>query len=594
MRISKLLFAVALLALLAAPLAAQDVRDEEATRMIREYTTDPQFLTPLVDYLPASDTVPSPLDLLGYLPGTPGRLTYYDEILRYYHALAEASERVAIFELGRSHRGNMMIVVAVADAEAIADLDRYRAYTRALADPRSCDEERMREIVAEAKPFYLLSGGLHSPETGSPEMLMELAYRLAVSDTEMIRRIRDNVVTLIIPVLEMDGWNRQVDWYYRHTQHVEEWEDLIMRSPPFWGDYTQHDNNRDGITVSQPLTENIYTAFFMFHPQVTHDLHESVPLLYVSTGTGPYYTSLDPITIDEWQWFAFNEVTQMTRYGVPGVWTHGFYTGWYPGYLLWLGNNHNSIGRFYETFGNAGANTYRRKITFGFGRESITSRQWYRPSPPPSEVVWSLRNNTNLMESGCLIALDFTARHRDTILENFWVKGRNALEAGRSEAPYAWIIPPAQGDPLAARRLLTMLRKHRIEMHRLSADLEIGEDSYPTGSVVVRLDQPYRTLAKTLFEVQSWPEGDETNPYDATAWTLGLMLGVETARVDDAAVLEAAAGRRQLGLRRPHRGLPPVGPPARAAAGHRDDGRLPRAGPQRRRGAGGRRRVRRR
>jgi len=287
-RVAVLLAALCLLG--AVSLSAQDRRDEEATKMIREYTTDQRFLTPLVDYLPASDTVPSPLKVLGYISGTPGKQTYYDDILRYYETLAGASDRVAVYDIGKSHQGNRMVVVAVADAELIADIDRYRGYTKELADPRTCDEARKAEIVKQAKPFYLLSGGLHSPETGSPEMLMELAYRLAVSDTEMIKRIRANVITLILPVLETDGWNRQVDWYYRHTKKYEDWENKPPSSPPYWGDYTAHDNNRDGIMVSQPLTRNIFNAFFMFHPQVCHDLHESVPLLYISTGTGPYYT----------------------------------------------------------------------------------------------------------------------------------------------------------------------------------------------------------------------------------------------------------------------------------------------------------------
>lgn len=533
-----LLPVILLLTTIAFPAGAQDQVDEKATAMIKEFTTDPKFLTPLVDYLPASGTVPSQLEVLGYISGTPGKHTYYADIVRYLQTLADKSERVKIFEIGKSHQGATMILVAIADEEVINNLDDYRNLTKKLADPRSCSKEEMADIAKKGKPFYLITGGLHSPETGSPEMLMELAYRLAVSETEMIKRIRSNVITLIVPVLEIDGWNRQVDWYYRHTKKVEEWEDLVTRSSPYWGKYTHHDNNRDGIMVSQPLTKNLFKAFFMFHPQVCLDLHESVALLYVSTGTGPYYTSLDPIVIDEWQWFSFNEVTQLTRYGVPGVWTHAFYTGWYPGYMLWLPNNHNSIGRFYETFGNAGANTYERDITSrrGGGR---STRQWYRPLPPPANVKWSLRNNNNLMQSGVLVSLDFTARHRDTVIENFWIKGNNALEAGKNEAPYAWIIPPEQNDPLAADRLLEVLRWQHVEMHILNDDLTLSEKAYPAGSVVIRMDQPYRTIAKTLLEVQNWPKGNQVNPYDATGWTLGLMLGVETIKIDDKAVLEA-------------------------------------------------------
>lgn len=567
MRKKAVLLLSAILTVVAVPLLSQDRIDKEATEKIRKFTTDPQYLTSLVDYLPYSEIVPAPHEILGYITGAPGHMTYYDDILRYYRALDSASSRVKIFEIGKSHEGNTMIVVAVADENTIIDIDLFLGDIKRLADPRQCSESEMKEIIKIAKPFYLLTGGLHSSETGGPEMLMELAYRLVVSETEMIRRIRTDVVTLIVPVLEMDGWNRQVDWYYRHTKKVKKYEDIPKSSPPFWGNYIFHDNNRDGIVLSQPLSKNLNEVFFMFYPQVVHDLHESVPLLYISTGTGPYYPSLSPIVRNEWQWFAFNEVTQMTSLGVPGVWTWGFFTGWYPGYGAWSGNNHNAISRFYETFGNAGANTYERTISTAPG-EGSTSEEWYRPLPPPQKTMWSLRNNTNIMESACLIALDFTARHKDTVLENFWRKGRNAVEKGRSEKPYAWIVPLDQNDLFTARRMLQLFKMHRIETKRLSTKFPAANKSYPPGSIVIRMDQPYRNFAKSLLEIQKWPEKSSTHPYDATAWNLGMMLGIKTERIDDKAILEAPmrttagnlfAGRLNGSKSGSHIFLPPQG-----------------------------------
>jgi len=530
--------AVAVLAILVSPAFPQDRIDRDAGKKILEYTTDSHYLTPLVDHLPYSEKVPAPHEVLGYVTGAPGHMTYYKDILRYFQALAESSERVKLFEVGKSHEGNTMIAVAVADANSIIDLDLFRGDTKRLSDPRTCNAEAMKMIVREAKPFYMFTGGLHSPETGSPEMLMELAYRLAVEEDLFIRRIRNNVITLIIPVLEIDGWNRQVDWYYHHTKKISKYEDIPKTSPPIWGNYIVHDNNRDGIMLSQPLSRNMNEAFFMFYPQIVHDLHESVPLLYVSTGTGPYYPTLSPILRNEWQWLAFNDVTQMTSLGVPGVWTWGFFTGWYPGYGAWSGNNHNAISRFYETFGNAGANTYERTISETPG-EGRTSEEWYRPLPPPAKTLWSLRNNINLQESGCLVALEFTARHKDTILENFWRKAHNAVLKGRTEKPYAWIIPLRQTDLVAARRLLHVLQLHRIEVQQLTENFSVGERSFQAGSVVVRMDQPYRNFAKSLLEIQEWPEHSETRPYDATTWTMGLMMGIDTARIDDKMVLQA-------------------------------------------------------
>ena len=103
-------------------------------------------------------------------------------------------------------------------------------------------------------------------------------------------------------------------------------------------------------------------TFLEYHPTVLHDLHESVPFLYTSTGTGPYNAWLDPIVVDEWQTMAYHEIEEMTKRGVPGVWTHGFYDGWAPNYMFYVANGHNSIGRFYETFGNGGADTQDRVV----------------------------------------------------------------------------------------------------------------------------------------------------------------------------------------------------------------------------------------
>src|SRR5436309_15050595 len=171
---------LALLALLALPL--QQPVDSAYTAKIRELTTEPRFNTELTDHLPTDARVPSPLKVLGYVPGTVGRLSYVADITRYFRALDEASPRVKVFDLGKSDEGRPMIVAAIADSATITRLDRYRDITAALADPRRLTADTALRLIAAGKPIYYLTGSIHSPETGSPEMLMELAYRLAVEE----------------------------------------------------------------------------------------------------------------------------------------------------------------------------------------------------------------------------------------------------------------------------------------------------------------------------------------------------------------------------------------------------------------------------
>ena len=186
---------------------------------------------------------------------------------------------------------------------------------------------------------------------------MELAYRLAVDDSPYIKYIRSHMIVLITPVVEVDGRDRMVDIYKWHLAHPNEnWPRLV-----YWGHYVAHDNNRDAMGMTLDLTKNVLNTYLDWHAQVLHDLHESVPFLYDNTvGDGPYNAWIDPILAGEWAEIGWNNVQQMTEFGMPGVFTHGDFDTWSPGYLMFLAAMHNGISRLYETFGNGGADTEKR------------------------------------------------------------------------------------------------------------------------------------------------------------------------------------------------------------------------------------------
>ncbi len=509
-------------------LQASQARDTTYERLIRDATTDPRFLPASVATIPDHPTIPSPREHFGTIAGAPGVMHRSAELYGYYRALAAASPRVHVERQGRTEEGRELLLVTIADEATMGRLDRIKQGLAALADPRTTDRAAMERLLGEIKPVYYLMGGLHSPEMGPPEMLIELTYRLAVSDDSLIQRIRNNVVVLINPVAEPDGRDRQVDWYYRYTKGRPELDDGFPRSSPYWGKYVFHDNNRDGIQISQELTKAGYRTYYEWHPLVMHDLHESVPLLYVSTGTGPYNRTVDPIIITEWQTLANWDIQSLTQQGVPGVWTWGFFDGWWPGYGAWAATNHNGISRFYETFGNAGADTYLRDLRGQtYAGDSVTTAQWYRPWPPTAKVRWSLRNNTNMMQGGVLASLDYAARNARDLLVNFWQKGVNSIERGRTRTPHAFLIPALekQRDPRRAAYLVNQLQRHAIEVHR-------STDTLP-GSFLVKLDQPYRDLAVNLLTKQDYPSSARYPPYDDIAWTLGLLYGVDVQPVND-------------------------------------------------------------
>lgn len=516
---------------------APQAADGEFARLVREWTTRPEFISPLVDYLPVAAGIPSPKDVIGHHVGEPKKLTYYEDILKYYRALAAASPRVSVMEIGTSDEGRPLVVVAIATADTIAGLERYREHLARLADPRKLSEAQAQQVIEEAKPIYHVMAGLHAGETGPPEMLMELVYRLAADESPLYREIRDNMIVTITPVADPDGRDRYIDWYYAYKVD-ETSEDESYGGPPYWGKYVRHDNNRD-INYSQAITRAVLKWYLEWHPPVLHDIHESVPFLFTFSGQAPQNPTLDPILYAELPWYANFEMAQAIKYGMPGVWTHAFVDMWSPGYFGFMASNHNGMLRMYEVFGNGGANTMLRKIDRGARGGSQTRREWYRPLPPYAEVEWSIRNNVNYGQTALLSALQLTARFPKVVLENFYRKSRNAVEAGTRNPPYAFVIPAGQADMTRVAFVADVLLTQGIELGCTRAEAVIGDLTIPAGSLVVRLDQPYGRLAKILLEKQDFPDPN-LRTYDDSAWTMGLLTHTEVKPIADKAILDVA------------------------------------------------------
>lgn len=500
---------------------------EEYTKKIREYTTDPHFSTKYVDYLPYKAGVPSPLEVLGHIVGAPNILSYSSDVYKYLRALEKASPRVKIFTVGKTEEGRDWILAVISDEATIKNLGRYKEITAKLADPRKITDVEAQALIKQGKPIYWATGGMHSGETGSVEMLMELAYRLAVDDAPFVKAIRDNAIVMITPILEVDGRDKYVDVAMAPRKDSKA---VVPRSPLWWGKYVAHDNNRDNIGQALALTKHIMKVELEFHPQVMHDLHESASHLYISTGSGPYNAWLDPIVIDEWHQLAYHEVDGMTREGVPGVWTHAFYDGWAPNYAFYAANGHNAIGRFYETQGAGDASN--RIIT------NSTDRAWYRPNPPVASTLWSIRNNVNLQQSALLIGLNYIATNREKYLENFYLKGKRSVAKPKNEGPSAYVFPGNDPRPGQQARLLRLLQGQGVEISRADKPFKVGTVEYPAGSYVVRMDQPYCRMADMVLDKQYFNVKDPS-PYDDVGWTLGPLFNVKTVRVDDVSVLTA-------------------------------------------------------
>ena len=573
--------------------------DEEYTKKIKEYTTESFFLSPFVDYLPASKTVPTPSAVLGNIAGAPGKLPYSKEVHDYMRLLAKSTPRVRVMSIGTSEEGREMIAVAVASEAVLARYDANKANLEKLADPRLIkmnDAEALR-LAAETTPVYYITGAIHSPESGSPTALMELAYRLAVDDSAYIRNIRDHLITLITPVVETDGRDRMVDLY----EYGKKYPDRTVPNLLYWGKYVAHDNNRDAMGMTLKLTENVLGTYIDHKAQVLHDLHESVAYLYDNTiGDGPYNAWIDPILTNEWQMVGWHNVNEMTRLGMPGVFAFGTFDTWSPGYLMFIAATHNGISRLYETFGNGGnADTRERTLP-----PTQTSRTWYRQNPPLPKANWSLRNNNNYQQTGLLVSLGYFANNRRQFLWNFYEKSKRSILKATTEGPAAYVLPANDPRLGTQAELLRLLQKQRVEVSRAIGPFSVevpvrpaagggrggrgggegGDEAgaavrrtekrdFPAGSYIVRMDQPYSRIADALFDYQYWsPNDPQSNPYDDTGWTFPEAFSVRAIRVMDMQVLEvgvekiSGAVTAAGGVQRVDGGAAAAGTPAPVAA----------------------------
>ena len=481
-----------------------------------------------------------------------------------------------------------MIAVAIASDAIMAKLEENRARLAKLADPRTInmDDAQAETLVDASTPIYYITGTIHSPETGAPTALMELAYRLVVDDHEYIKSIRNNLITLITPVVEVDGRDKMVDVYKWHlAQPGPELPGLV-----YWGKYVAHDNNRDAMGADAEADRERAQHLCQWHPQVLHDLHESVPYLYDNTvGDGPYNAWIDPILADEWEMIGWNNVSEMTKFGMPGVFTHGNFDTWSPGYLMFIAALHNGISRLYETFGNGGADTVEREL-----RPDEYARTWYKQNPPLPKTMWSQRNNNNYEQTGLLTSLHYFAGNGKLFLRNFYLKSKRSILKAKTEGPAAYVLPgrrsapgraggTAAGAAEAGRRDLARdggvhghgarqarpgarrTRRRRTGARgsgRAAECRQAGQDGQdrrdagrrtehaagagdphlprrlvhrPHGSAV----QPHRRLADGLPGPGA-PNDPQKTPYDDTGWTFPELFNVQAVRVADVKVLDAA------------------------------------------------------
>jgi hypothetical protein len=482
--------------------------------------------------------IPTPESVIGYQMGAARKLPDWSEMLNYFDALATASDRVEVERLGESTEGRPYVAVVVSAPENLARRDELRAMLGRLYDPRGLDAGEEERIVEAAKVTAFLLCTQHSNEVGAALMTLELACDLASNDDPETREILDNVVTVLIPTHNPDGHQMTVDWY-------RQWLDTEYEGQPMpwlYHRYVGHDNNRDWFMLTQVETRLYAALHNREHPQLVFDMHQMQrdgARFIVPPFIDPLDPNQDPVIQQGFADLGTAIATRLTAAGKAGVATNIIFDNYSPS--LAYGNYHGSVDLLSEAASCRLATPVtvdedKLKVERGFDPKK---RTWNHPLPWKGGE-WTLREIVEYDKLAALAFLEHAARNRRQWLRNYAGIMRRIVERKADDKPFAFLIPApeTQNDPGTTHELLETIALGAVEIEEARGELTADRVRYPAGTRVIRLAQPAGSFAKTLLEVQEypdlrrWPDGPPAPPYDIAGHTLPLQMGVRCIQVD--------------------------------------------------------------
>jgi len=463
------------------------------------------------------------------------KLADWKQLTAYFQKLGSESNRVRYDEVGKTTEGRPFITVTISAPETIAHLDRYKEILRKLADPRITTPEEAKQLVANGKTVLVVTCNIHSTEIASSQSATEFAYQLATGDTPRIRAILQNVIVVLVPSLNPDGEQLVVDWYKKYLGTPYEGSSPVV----VWHHYVGHDDNRDWSSFTQVETRlAVEKVINPWHPQILYDLHqqgEDAARIFLPPFVDPFDPNIDPLLISSINALGANTALEIAGTGKAGVLSYGVYDFWSPlrDYIAY----HNGLRILTES---ASANIASpvnipfERLSRGIGYDAKVAT-WNFPNPWKGGE-WHLGDIVDYQIAAFFSIANSAAVFRERYLNNFYEFGVRALH--HNDWPYAYVLPVEQTDPATTARLINTLRIGAVDVDQATADFDAGGKHYSKGSYIIRLAQPYGAFAKTLLEIQHYPNipeypgGPLQRPYDVTAQTLPLLFGVNAVPVD--------------------------------------------------------------
>jgi len=513
--------------------------------------------------LAQNGTVQSPADFLGFTVGADNKLARWDKIVDYMRQVSASSNRVRFRDLGRTSSGNPFIALEISSPDTLQNLDRYKAMERRLYFQGGVPSDAERdEIFRSGKVVLLVTCSIHATEIGASQMSLELVHRLATDDSPQVKKILDNVIFLLVPSLNPDGQILVTDWFNKNVGTPYETSAI----PYLYHPYVGHDNNRDMYMFTQKESQHtarlLWTDWFPAVWLDEHQMGSNAARIFVMPATDPINPNVHPL-IYRWNGIlGQSQAAALEAAGKEGIIYNSTYTNYWEGAMAWSGWWHNQIGLLTEVASarvaapidqqRAVPGQARRGSSTGPGQPAEAARggrggRGSGPLPPPADITprteyprpwmgghWTLRDIVDYELIATMALLDTVADRREALLRQVYEVNRQTIDNGRTGEVKAIAIPvDTQHDPHEAAHLVEKLQMAGVQVSRARSAFTADGRQFAAGTFVVPMTQVFARYAKDILEKQTYPEvrrgpnAPPEPPYDVTAWSLGMLLGVE-------------------------------------------------------------------
>ena len=497
-------------------------------------------------------SIPSPETFFGFPIGADRQLARWDEIVDYLTLVDSRSERVLVQEIGKTTLGEPYLLAVVSAPDTIADLGRHQAMQHRLADPRRTDEDEARAIARDGKAVVLIGANVHATEIGTNQAMNDLVYQLATEESDWIDHVLANTIVLLIPSQNPDGQRMVVDWYRRNVVTEHEGSPL----PELYHPYVGHDNNRDSFMLTQVETRHLNQITYQdWLPEVYLDAHQmgnNYARIFVPPFRNPPNPNVDPLVWSEVNLLGQSMAARLHAAGKTGVIWGELYSGYWQG-----ANNtnpwwHNMVALLTEVASARLASPVEQSLAGQTGGAPSLLGRATPPLAAPGDTqfrmnypqpwlggTWDMADVVEYNRLAMTGLIEAVANNRALLKRNFYLMNRRAIDRFAAGGPFAFVVPPEQRDPTAVATLIGLLQAEAAEVEVAEAPFVAAGRTFAAGSYVVRLAQPFGRWVKDILEPQvypdiRWPHANTPaeRPYDITAWTLGVLMGVETVQID--------------------------------------------------------------